>query len=117
MVVSKRSDFLRYRLLRIGVVVESAPGLAAVPTREDHPLQQRRGSKALFLKFVEHDLRDVVGGVEAHKVQQRERTHGMAATKLHGIIDVLNRTDALFKGPDRVEKIRHEQAVHDEAGG
>src|SRR5215472_8017769 len=58
-------------LLRIGVIVKSASRLSSMPSREDHALQQGRRGEALLLEFVEHDLGDVIGGVQPHKIQQR----------------------------------------------
>ena len=63
------------------VVVEALAALAAVEPRLDHPLQQRRRREALLAELVEHDVRDVVGRVEPHEVQQRERPHRMAAAR------------------------------------
>src|SRR6202140_1529823 len=99
-----------------GRVVEAASRFAAVPAGEDHAFKQRRRGEAALAEFVEHDIRNVIGGVETHEIEQRERTHGMPAAKLHGIVDVFNGADALFKGAYGVEQVRDEEAIDDEAG-
>src|SRR5579872_662144 len=58
---------------------------------------------------------DVVGGVEPHKIQQRKRAHGVAASQLHGLIDIFNRAHAFFIGAHRVQQVGHQQPVYDEA--
>src|SRR5262245_49674099 len=61
---------LRSALLRI--VVEAAPALPSVMSRQHHALEQRRGSEMRQLELVEHDVRDVVRGIEPHEVEQRQ---------------------------------------------
>src|SRR4051812_38417975 len=48
------------------VVVEPLAGLLAVHARLHHALQQRRRREPLLAELVEHDVGDVVRGVEAH---------------------------------------------------
>src|SRR5271155_4497963 len=114
------ADFLRELqrlwLCWVAVIVKTAAGFAAVPAHQDHALQQRRRREALFLEFIEHDIRDVVSGVVADKIEKRERAHGVAAAELHGIINVLDGANARFEGADGIEQIWHEQAIDDEAG-
>src|SRR5208282_470290 len=76
----------RLRVLRVGVIVESAPRLPSVPARQYHALEQRGRRESPLLEFIEHDIRDVVRGVEADEVQQREGPHRITASQLHGII-------------------------------
>src|SRR5712692_8564828 len=103
-------------LLRVRVIKKAAAGFSAVPSRQNHALQQRRRREALLLELVEHDVGDVIGGIEPDEVEQGERTHGVAATELHGIINVLNRGGSVLQDADGVEQIRHQQAVDDESG-
>src|ERR1700722_3653922 len=100
----------------IAVIVETFSGFAAIPTHQHHAFEQRRRGKTLFLEFVEHDVGDVIGRVVAHEIEQRERTHGMAAAELHRIVDVFDGADALSQGGKGADQKRNEQAVDDEAG-
>src|SRR5438132_7113780 len=103
---------LRDNLIR----VKPASALPPVPPGQHHLAQQRRGGEALLAVLLEHHLTDVVRGVEADEVEQREGTHGVAAAELHGLVDVLDRADALLVRADGVEDVGHEQPVDDEAG-
>src|SRR5260221_136991 len=49
------------------------------------------------------------------EIQQRERSHRIAAAELHGVIDVGNRANAFFVSADGVQKIRDQQPVDDKA--
>src|SRR5262244_3056095 len=97
---------LRSALLRI--VVEAAAALSSVMPRQHHALEQRRGSEVWLLELVEHDVGDVIGGVEPHEVEQGERAHRIAAAQLHGVVDILARRHAGFQHADRVEQVRDE---------
>ena len=50
------------------------------------------------------------------EIEQRQRTHGIAAAKLHGIVDILDRRHAFFQRAHRVQQIRHQQPIYDESG-
>src|SRR5215467_15874185 len=99
------------------IVVEAAAALAAEAARHDHPLEERRRGVARLAEFLEHHLGHEHGGVETDQVQQGEGPHRIAATELHGLIDVLQRGEAAFVDTDGIEEIRHEQPVDDEGGG
>ena len=73
-------------------------------------------AKRRSLVLVEHDVRDRLRRVQADEVEQRERAHGVVRAALHRRVDLVDRADALLVGADRVEHVRHEQAVDDEAG-
>src|SRR5271165_3488665 len=105
----------RHRIFRVGVVVEALPRLAAIPAGQHQALQQRRRGEAALLELVVHDVRDVVRGVEADEVEQRERPHGVAAAQLHRLVDVGDGAHALFIGANGVEQVGHQQAVDDES--
>src|SRR4029077_3764852 len=72
--------------------------------------------KAALAEFVEHDIRDVVGSVEADEIEERQWSHGMSATELHGIVDVFDGAHALLERANGVEEIGHEKAIDDESG-
>src|SRR5262249_13647479 len=103
------------RVLRVRPIVEALTRLLTIPSGKDEPAQQCRRGEAALLELVEHHMRDVVGGIEADEVEQRERTHGIAAAKLHGVVDVGDRARALFVGADGIEQVGHQQPVDDES--
>src|SRR5216683_7512738 len=109
-------EFSRDRVARIRVVVEAFTAFASVPAGHHHAFQKSGRGEAPLLEFLEHDLTDVVGGVEADEIEQGEGTHGISAAQLHGVVDIGNRAHAFFIGADGIQQIRHQQAVHDEAG-
>ena len=82
---------------------------------QHHPLEQRRRREARLAELVEHDVGDGVRGVEADEVEQRERPHRVAAAELHALVDVLDRAQPVLEAADRVEQVRHQQPVDDEA--
>src|SRR6185295_255281 len=55
--------------LPLRVVVEAAPALLAQAAGLDHLLEERRRGEALLSVFVEHDVGDVVGRVEADEIK------------------------------------------------
>src|SRR5208283_2534256 len=103
----------RHRILWVGVIVESLPRLATVPARQHQPLQQWGRSEPTLLEFVVHDVGDVVGRVQSDEVQQGERTHRIATAQLHRFINVSDGADTLLVCANRIEQVRHQQAVHD----
>src|SRR3990172_2072298 len=115
---SRVSSFRFWRSMlpsrRARVVVETPSRLAAQMPREDHPTQERRRGETLLAELVEHDVRDVVRGIETHEVQKLERPHGVSAAELHSGIVVLLGTDSLLERADGVEHIGNQEAVHDE---
>src|SRR5260370_1019982 len=48
-----------------------------------------------LFELVVHHVRDVVGRVEADEIEQRERSHRIAAAELHRAVNVLDRAHAL----------------------
>src|SRR5687768_7443576 len=76
-----------------GVVVESLAALPPVHARQDHALEQRRGSITPLAILGEHDLRDLVCRVQPDEVEKRERTHWMAGPELHPLVDIVDRRD------------------------
>ena len=73
------------------------------------------GAEAPLAELVEHDLADRLGRVEADEVEQLERAHRVVRAALHRRVDLLDRAEALLEGADRVEQVRDQQAVDDEA--
>ena len=94
---------------------ESSPRLPPESSRQNQPLQERGRRETGLTILGEHDLGDRVDRVEADVVEQLERAHRVRAPELHAGVDVLERADALLVRADRVEEVRHEEAVHDEA--
>src|SRR5580704_7291084 len=97
------------------IVVESLAALAAVASGEHHALEQRRRRHDWILELVEHDLGNVIRGVEADEVEEFERTHRVPATELHALVDILFTGEPALVAANRVEQIRNEQPVDDEA--
>ena len=60
-------------------------------------------------------MRNVISRIQAHKIQQRKRPHGISAAQLHRIINILNRPNTLFVRANRIQQIRHQQPVYDES--
>src|SRR5688500_11509824 len=77
-----------------GIVVKAFAALSSVHPGEHHALEEGRRRVALLAVLLEHDLRDVVGGVEPHEIEQRQRAHRIAAPELHGLVDVRDAADA-----------------------
>src|SRR6266478_1987033 len=98
----------------VGIIIKPTSRLPPVPPCQDHTLQQRRRGETPLLELLKHNLRNVIGRVQPHEIQQCQRPHGMPASQLHRIIDVFDGADALFQRADRIQKIRHQQPVHDE---
>src|SRR5216684_4342369 len=73
--VNQRLKLPRHRIIRIGVIVKPFTSLPSIPAGHHQSLEQRRRSEAVFAELVEHYVRDVVRGIEANKIQQRERAH------------------------------------------
>src|SRR4051812_24423386 len=105
----------RHRLLAC-VIVETCAGLAAEAAGQHHFAEQRRRRETLLLVFGVHHVGDVVSRIESDEIEQRERTHRIAAAEHHRFIDVLDRADAFLVCTDGIEDVRHEQTVDDEAG-
>src|SRR5204863_8976658 len=103
----------RGRLAR--VVVEAHAALASIPACAEHLAQCRRLREAPLAELVEEDVADRAERVEADEVRQRQRPHRVARAGLHRLVDLVDRADALLVGADRVEHVRDEQAVDDEA--
>src|SRR5206468_13091115 len=100
----------------LSVRVEAAAGFAAELAGHHHSLEQRRRRVAGFAEFLEHHLGDVQRSVEAHQIEQGERSHRIAAAELHRRIDVLERREPALVDTDRVEPVGHEETVDDERG-
>ena len=64
----------------------------------------------------EHDLRDLINGIEADKVEQSKRSHRVAGAQLQSFVDVLDRRDVRFQRVDCVQHVRDEQQINNEAG-
>lgn len=59
---------------------------------------------------------DELAGVQADVVHQLEGSHRVAGAELHRGVDVLLAGVAALRHADRLEHVRHQEAVHDEAG-
>src|SRR3954471_6448247 len=75
------------------VVVESLSRFLAEHPCQHHSFQQRWRCVAALSVFGEHDLGDLVNRVEADEVEQGKRSHRMARSQLHTLIDVFDRSD------------------------
>src|SRR5205085_2087880 len=104
-----------HRLLA-AVLIKTRAALSAESSGEDHLAQQRRRRESLLAVLIKHHVADVVSRVEADVVEQREWPHRIVAAEDHGLVNILNGPDAFFVRADRVEDVRHEQAIDDEAG-
>ncbi len=71
------------------VGVEAAAGLAAQQAGGDHLLEDRGRRVQPVAPLAVHRLEDLVGRVETDQVEQRQRTHRVAAAEPHGGVDVL----------------------------
>ena len=58
--------------------------------------------------------RNMVGNIHAHLIDQTQRPHRHAELQ-HGLVDVLH-ARAVLEQMSRFDEIRHENAVHEEAG-
>src|SRR5712664_1412343 len=106
----------RPRIPWIGVVIKPPSRLPPVPPRQHHALQQRRRRESPLLELIKHNLRNVIRRIQPHKIQQCQRSHRVPAAQLHRLIDVLDRPDTFFQRANRIQQIRHQQPVDDEAG-
>ncbi len=104
------------RRARLLVGVEPPAALAPEHPRADHLLDDRaRGVQAVAALLV-HRVEDLVGGVEADEVEQREGAHRVAAAEAHRRVEVLARGVAALEHRHRVVQVAEEQRVGDEAG-
>ena len=67
-------------------------------------------------RLLVHRVEDLVGGVEADEVHQRERAHRQAAAQPHRRVDVLAGGVAVLEHRDGVVEVAEQQRVGDEAG-
>src|SRR5947199_600949 len=100
-----------------GIVVEALAALPASHPGQDHSFEERRWGVTLLAVLGEHDLGDLVGRIQPDEVEQSERPHWIAAPELHRLVDIRHAPHAALYRPDRVEQIRDEQQIDDEAGG
>src|SRR5271166_2697592 len=98
-----------------GVVIEADPALAPEPPRAEHLAQRRRAREAPLAELVEEHVADRAQRVQPDEVGERERAHRVSGAGLHRLVDLVHRAHALLVRADRVEHVRHEQAVDDEA--
>ena len=82
----------------------------------DHLLQDRRRRVQPVAGLLVHRVEDLVRRVEAYQVEQRQRTHRVAAAEPHRGIDVFTRCVALLEHRDGVVEVAEQQGVGDEAG-
>src|SRR5579864_2888458 len=61
-------ELLRYRIIRISVIVEAFAGFASVPSCHHQPFQQRWRSEAAFPELIEHHVGNVVRSIQTDKV-------------------------------------------------
>ena len=103
---------------RVGrlVGVEAAARLATQQAGGDVLLEDRRRRVQAVAALLVHRVEDLVGGVEADQVEQRQRAHRVAAAEAHGGVDVLARGVLALVHRDRVVEVAEEQRVGDEAG-
>ena len=118
LVVGRRRLVIGYddRAVRALVAVEAAAGLAPEHAGGDHLLEDRRRGVQAVAALAVHRLEDLVGGVEADQVEQRQRTHRVAAAVAHRGVDVLARGVAVLVHRHGVVEVAEEQRVGDEAG-
>src|ERR1700722_10991168 len=86
--VERSSQFIRFRVTRVRIIVEAFARLTPVPACHHQTFQQRRRREAALFEFVIHYMGDVIGRIEADEIEQRERPHGIAAAQFHGIENV-----------------------------
>ena len=100
----------------LGVGVEAAAVLPAEQPGGDHLLDDRAGRVQPVARLLVHRVEDLVGGVDADEVHQRQRAHRQAAAQPHGGVDVLAAGVAVLVHRDGVVEVAEEQGVGDEAG-
>ena len=104
------------RRARLGVGVEAPPALAAEQPRAHHLLDDRARRVQPVAALLVHRVEDLVRGVEADEVEQRERAHRVAAAEAHRRVEVLAGRVAALEHRHRVVEVAEEQRVRDEAG-
>src|SRR6185295_3031907 len=52
---------------------------------------------------------------ETYEVAEGKWTHRIATAELHGVINIHDRSDALFQSTNRVEHVWNQQAIDDES--
>src|SRR6202047_4451517 len=107
-----RLQLIRPGLVRIRLIVEPFGRLPPVPPGHHQALQQRRGSEPPLLKLVIHHVSNVISRIKPNEIEQSERPHGISTSQFHSVINILDRSHALFISADGVEQIRHQQPVH-----
>src|SRR5205807_7646762 len=48
------------------------------------------------------------------EIEQRERTHGIAATEFHTFVDIFNGAHTFVEGANRVKQVGHEKAIDED---
>ena len=97
-----------------GVGVEAVARLPAQQPRRHHLLEDRRRRVQPVAALLVHRVEDLVRRVEADQVEQRQRTHGVAAAEPHGRVDVLARGVLGLEHRHGVVEVAEEQRVGDE---
>ena len=98
-----------------GVGVEAPAALAAQQAGGDHLLEQRRRGVQAVARLVVHGVQDLVGGVQADEVHQRQGPHRVAAAQGHRRVQVLAHDVVRLEHADRVVEVAEQQCVGDEA--
>src|SRR3977135_81644 len=106
---------LRLALPVLVLFVKALARLHAQVTRQDHALEEWGRSPGRIAELVEERVRDVQVYVKTGVVDELEGPHRVPRAELHGLVDVLRRSDALFERADRLEHDRDHQTVDDEA--
>src|ERR1022692_908167 len=73
------------------ILIKTPPVLSPQPSRVHHLDQQRTWPVLGITEPIEHDAHDVEANVEADKVGERERAHGMRHAQLEHFVDRLRR--------------------------
>src|ERR1700694_6181219 len=108
-------QLIRPWIVGIRIIVEPFARLPPVPPGHHQALQQRRGSEPPLLKLVIHHVSNVISRIDPNEIEQSERPHGISTSTFHSVINILDRSHALFLSADGIEQIRHQQPVHNES--
>src|SRR6266851_6783517 len=98
------------------VLVKSSSALSSQPSGIDHFYQQRARAVFGIAQTVVQHPHNVEANVEANKIGQRERAHGMRHAQLEHFIDCLRRGHTFHYREHGLVQQGHEHTVRHEAG-
>jgi len=84
----------------LAVIVEALAALLTEDAAADHLAKQQRCAVLAVAGLIVKRIHDSKANIEADEIAEGEGAHRVIRTKLHRLVDVLNRADTLFHQED-----------------